>query len=90
MVLIREVMDKKVMGLAGNPLPDSTAKRRLALVSAARAAVICLTPGMPPLQRMSIVPRGDNLSRTLFVPQVRPPSATFAACCKYLLQHAIV
>lgn len=70
LALVREVMDKRVMGLAGTPLPESPAKRRLAAVSAARAVVISLTPGLPPLQRMSIVPRGENMTRTLFMPQV--------------------
>ena len=69
MALIREVMDKRVMGTAGSRLPDSEAKRRLAMVAAARAVVVATTPGMPPLQRMSILPRGDNITRTLFMPQ---------------------
>ena len=72
LALIREVMDKRVMGTAGSRLPDSEAKRRLAMVAAARAVVVATTPGMPPLQRMSILPRGNNITRTLFMPQASP------------------
>ena len=57
------------MGSASTRLPDSPAKRRLALVAAAKAVVIALTPGMPQLQRVTIRPRGDSISRTLFMPQ---------------------
>ena len=64
-------MDKKVLGSASTRLPDSPAKQRLALVSSAKSVVIALTPGMPQLQRMTIRPRGDSISRTLFMPQVR-------------------
>lgn len=67
--IINEVMDKKVLGSASTRLPDSPAKRRLALIAAAKAVVIALTPGMPQLQRVTIRPRGDSVSRTLFMPQ---------------------
>lgn len=68
--IINEVMDKKVLGSAASRLPESAAKRQLALISAARAVVIALTPGMPQIQRVTIRPRGEALSRTLFMPQV--------------------
>jgi len=63
-------MDKKVLGSAGPRLPETQAKRQLALTAAAKAVVIALTPGMPPLQRMTILPRGQSMARTLFTPQV--------------------
>ena len=72
MQLIREVMDKRVIGMASKPLPDSIAKRRMAVTVAARAVAVALTPGLPPLQRVSILPRGNNMSRMDFMPQVRP------------------
>ena len=70
--LINEVMDKKGLGSAGPRLPNTQAKRHLALSAAAKAVVIALTPGMPPLQRMTILPRGQTMARTLFTPQVIP------------------
>ena len=73
MEIVNEVMDKKVLGLAGSRLPDSPAKEHLARVVATRAVIIALTPGMPPLQRVTILPRGDAVARTLFLPQVTPP-----------------
>lgn len=72
MQIINEVMDKKVLGSASNRLPDTPAKHRLALIAAAKAVVIALTPGMPTLQRLTIQPRGDAIARTLFMPQVAP------------------
>lgn len=70
MEMINEVMDKKVLGLAGSRLPESPAKSQLARIVAARAVITALTPGMPPLQRMTILPRGESIARTLFLPQV--------------------
>ena len=64
-----------MLGSASTRLPDSPAKQRLALVSAAKAVVIALTPGMSQVQRMTIRPRGDAVCRILFTPQVpcKPP-----------------
>ena len=73
MEIVNEVMDKKILGLAASRLPDSPAKEHLARVVAARAVVIALTPGMPPLQRVTILPRGEAIARTLFLPQVHCP-----------------
>lgn len=70
MEIINEVMDKRNLGLAASRLPESPAKQQLARIVAARAVVVALTPGMPPLQRLTILPRGDAIARTLFLPQV--------------------
>lgn len=93
--LVNEVMDKKVLGSAGPRLPDTQAKRHLALSAAAKAVVIALTPGMPPLQRMTILPRGQSMARTLFTPQVtttpppqpapHPTHVHMPSCYSYLL-----
>ena len=52
-------------------LPRSEAKVRLATVEAARAVAACLTPGMPPVEHVSILPRGDYMARIIYQPQVR-------------------
>ena len=75
--LIQEAIDKRQLGLATGRLPDSEAKRRLALVEAGRAVALALTPGIPPLEHLSIAPRGPILSRLSFAHVVclRPASS---------------
>ena len=63
-------MDKIRLGLPQRPLEDSPAKRRLATVEVGRAVAIALTPGMPPIENLSIKPRGGVMGRILFQPQV--------------------
>lgn len=67
--VLKEAMDKIRLGLPHTPLPDSEAKRRFALVEAARAVAFALTPGLPPLEHVTIRPRGGAQARILFVPQ---------------------
>lgn len=67
--VLKEAMDKVRLGLPHTPLPDSDAKRRFALVEAARAVAFALTPGLPPLEHVTIRPRGGAQARILFVPQ---------------------
>ena len=64
-------MDKIRLGLPQRPLEDSPAKRRMATVEVGRAVALALTPGMPPIENLSIKPRGDVMGRILFQPQVR-------------------
>jgi cell division protease FtsH len=67
--ILKEAMDKVRLGLPHTPLPDSAAKRRYAAVEAARAVAFALTPGLPPLEHVTIRPRGGAQARILFVPQ---------------------
>ena len=53
-------------------LPRSKAKERLATVEAARAVAACVTPGMPPVEHVSILPRGEYMARIIYQPQARP------------------
>ena len=69
--LIQEAIDKRQLGLATGKLPDTPAKRRLATVEAGRAVALALTPGIPPLERLTIAPRGPILSRLTFAEQVQ-------------------
>ena len=70
--ILIEAMDKIKLGLRSAPLPDSTAKRRMAAVEAGRAVVLTLTPGIPTIQHITIQPRGGVMGRILFEPLVRP------------------
>ena len=69
--ILIEAMDKIKLGLRSAPLPDSTAKRRMAAVEAGRAVVLALTPGIPSIQHITIQPRGGVMGRILFEPLVR-------------------
>ena len=68
--LLLTAMDKICLGLPQRPLEDSPAKRRMAMVEVGRAVAIALTPGMPPIENLSIKPRGGVMGRILFQPQV--------------------
>ncbi len=68
--ILKEAMEKIRLGLPHARLPDSIAKRRFAAVEAARAVIFALTPGMPPLEHVTIAPRGGTMARVLFMPQV--------------------
>lgn len=59
------------LGLPHAPLPDTPAKRRYATIEAARAVAFALTPGLPPIEHVTIRPRGSAMARILFVPQAR-------------------
>lgn len=70
MSILVTAMDKIRLGLPQRPLEDSPAKRRMATVEVGRAVAIALTPGMPPIENLSIKPRGGVMGRILFEPQV--------------------
>lgn len=67
--ILKEAMEKVRLGLPHTPLPDSPAKQRFAIVEAARAVAFALTPGLPPLEHVTVQPRGGAQARILFVPQ---------------------
>lgn len=68
--ILMTAMDKIRLGLPQRPLEDSPAKRRMAIKEVGRVVAIALTPGMPPIENLSIKPRGGVLGRILFEPQV--------------------
>ena len=70
LALVQEAMDKRTLGLSMGLLGPSEAKARLARVHAGRAVGFALTPGVPPLEVLSIAPRGAVLTRLAFAPQV--------------------
>eukprot|EP00889_Picochlorum_renovo_P004218 jgi/Picre1/31248/NNA_006602.t1 len=69
MDIMKDAMSKIRVGLPQSSIPDSPAKKRFALVEAARAVAFALTPGLPDIQYVTIKPRGGVQARILFVPQ---------------------
>ncbi|KAL4436128.1 hypothetical protein ABPG77_005576 [Micractinium sp. CCAP 211/92] len=67
--ILKEAMDKVRLGLPHQSLPDSAAKQQYAAIEAARAVAFALTPGLPPIEHVTIRPRGGTITRILFVPQ---------------------
>ncbi len=63
---------------SGKRFPDrgltvrSLAKRRMAAVQAGRATVLALTPGVPAIRQVTILPRGGGICRIDYQPLVRP------------------
>lgn len=68
--IMLEAMEKVKYGLPQSPLPDGEAKRRMTLVHAARSVALALTPGVAPIKRITMRPRGEGLASILYVPQV--------------------
>ena len=71
-------MDKLRLGLADRRLDASEAKTRLATLLAGRAVALALTPGIPPIEHISMQPRGGVMGRLLFENLVRHEHASLA------------
>ena len=71
-------MDKLRLGLADRRLDASEAKTRLATLLAGRAVALALTPGIPPIEHISMQPRGGVMGRLLFENLVRHGCASLA------------
>jgi cell division protease FtsH len=48
--MVLEIIEQQEFGPAAPPIPDTAAKRRLALVTAAKAVAMALTPGIDPIK----------------------------------------
>uniref|UniRef100_A0A1D2AAW6 AAA+ ATPase domain-containing protein n=1 Tax=Auxenochlorella protothecoides TaxID=3075 RepID=A0A1D2AAW6_AUXPR len=66
---ILEGKEKVELGLPRASLPDTPAKRRLAVTQAARAVALALTPGVPQMVEVSMAPRGQSTLRIAFEAQ---------------------
>ena len=62
---IEEAIEKVQSGLVLPPLQEATVRRKVAFNEAARALVAVCLPSTPPVLKVSIIPRGDSVSRTL-------------------------
>lgn len=81
-------MEKYKLGLDQPPIPDSPAKRHMAHVQAGRTVLAALTPGMPPIEQVSMKPRGGVTARILYLPQVPILQLPVLAPCVTFRQHA--
>eukprot|EP00793_Prasinoderma_coloniale_P006102 PRCOL_00004576-RA len=62
---IEEAIEKVQSGLVLPPLAEPTVRRKVAFNEAAKALVTCCLPSQQPVLKVSIVPRGQSVSRTL-------------------------
>ena len=61
-------LEKIRLGLSGRALVPSAAKERLARLLAAKAVAFAVCPVTPPIEQISILPRGSTVSRINYMP----------------------
>ncbi len=65
---INDAVDRVVAGMEGTALVDSKAKRLIAYHEIGHAIVATLTPGHDPLEKVTLIPRGQAQGLTWFTP----------------------
>ena len=68
MLEVNDAVDRIVAGMEGIPLTDSKAKRLIAYHEVGHAIVATLTPGHDPLEKVTLIPRGQAQGLTWFAP----------------------
>ncbi|BAU62852.1 ATP-dependent metalloprotease FtsH [Stanieria sp. NIES-3757] len=68
MLEINDAIDRVVAGMEGASLVDSKAKRLIAYHEIGHAIVATLTPGHDPLEKVTLIPRGQAKGLTWFTP----------------------
>ena len=68
MLEINDAVDRVVAGMEGTPLIDSKAKRLIAYHEIGHAIVATLTPGHYPVEKVTLIPRGQAKGLTWFTP----------------------
>ncbi|GAB4235136.1 MAG: ATP-dependent zinc metalloprotease FtsH2 [Stanieria sp.] len=68
MLEINDAIDRVVAGMEGASLVDSKAKRLIAYHEVGHALVATLTPGHDPLEKVTLIPRGQAKGLTWFTP----------------------
>jgi cell division protease FtsH len=68
MLEINDAIDRVVAGMEGTPLVDSKAKRLIAYHEVGHAIVATMTPGHDPVQKVTLIPRGQAKGLTWFTP----------------------
>ena len=68
MLEINDAIDRVVAGMEGASLVDSKAKRLIAYHEVGHAIVATLTPGHDPLEKVTLIPRGQAKGLTWFTP----------------------
>jgi cell division protease FtsH len=65
---INDAVDRVVAGMEGTPLVDSKSKRLIAYHELGHAIAATLTPGHYPLEKVTLIPRGQAQGLTWFTP----------------------
>lgn len=68
MIEINDAIDRVIAGMEGTPLVDSKAKRLIAYQEIGHAIVATLTPGQDPVQKVTLIPRGQFKGKTWYIP----------------------
>lgn len=68
MIEINDAIDRVIAGMEGTPLVDSKAKRLIAYHEIGHAIVATLTPGHDPLEKVTLIPRGQLKGAAWFTP----------------------
>ncbi|TVQ17464.1 MAG: ATP-dependent zinc metalloprotease FtsH [Leptolyngbya sp. DLM2.Bin15] len=73
---IDDAFDRVIAGMEGTPLVDSKKKRLVAYHEVGHAIVGTLVKGHEPLQKVTLIPRGQALGLTWFTPSDEPGLTT--------------
>lgn len=73
---IDDAFDRVIAGMEGTPLVDSKKKRLVAYHEVGHAIVGTLVKGHEPLQKVTLIPRGQALGLTWFTPNEEPGLTT--------------
>ncbi|MGF1480480.1 MAG: ATP-dependent zinc metalloprotease FtsH [Cyanophyceae cyanobacterium] len=68
MLEINDAVDRVVAGMEGTPLTDSKSKRLIAYHEVGHALVGTLSPGHDPVDKVTLIPRGQARGLTWFTP----------------------
>lgn len=68
MLLLLVLMCRIVAGMEGKPLTDGKAKSLVAYHEVGHAVCGTLTPGHDPVQKVTLIPRGQARGLTWFIP----------------------
>jgi cell division protease FtsH len=68
MLEINDAIDRVVAGMEGTPLVDSKSKRLIAYHEIGHAIVGSLSPGHDPVEKVTLIPRGQARGLTWFTP----------------------
>jgi len=66
---LEQARDKIIMGLEREEILNEDEKRAVAYHEAGHALLACLLPGVDPLQKVTILPRGQSLGATEQIPE---------------------
>ncbi len=65
---VNDAIDRVIAGMEGSPLVDSKKKRLIAYHEVGHAIVGTLTPNHDPVEKVTLIPRGQALGLTWFTP----------------------